>query len=72
MREYDFISEYARECNVWESTDNTITLDFTSRYGVADSRYETSDIGTAVGATDLGGNCDIDMDECLSSPCANG
>ena len=74
--EYDFISEYARECTVFESTNGTSALSITSRYGVASSTYETSQIGaafgTTVGVSDLSGNCDIDADECASSPCQNG
>ena len=41
--EYDFISEYATECDVQESTSSFA----------------------------LGGNCDIDVNECDSSPCQN-
>eukprot|EP01050_Picozoa_sp_SAG11_P008191 SAG11_NODE_709_length_7645_cov_51.686059_2_plen_1938_part_01 len=70
--EYDFMPEYSRECAVWESTNGTTALDFTSRFGVRSSSYETSQIGVAAAATELGGNCDIDADECVSGPCQNG
>ena len=42
--EYDYITEFAPECTVMES-----------------SQTES-----------LGGDCDIDVDECASSPCADG
>ena len=41
--EYDFITEYAAECQVMESQN----------------------------LSTMGGNCDIDVDECRSSPCMN-
>jgi hypothetical protein len=59
--EYDFITEYNRECTVIESNNGTGGSNDGDREF---AKYETD--------VYLGGNCDIDVDECTSSPCANG
>ena len=66
--EYDFISEYTAECAVVESDDNSGAEVAMSGWGEAVDGW-TGGIGWT---TTLSGNCDIDVIECVSSPCQNG
>jgi hypothetical protein len=85
--EYDFITEYNRECTVFESNNGTAGANVGAWSNIvtsdpnagawASSLPSGTNIGVFEYATyettvPLGGNCDIDVDECTSFPCQNG
>ena len=66
---YGFIIEYVSECRVRESDDNTVDPELNM---APDECVDKMVYHVEADETRLAGNCDIDVNECDSSPCQNG
>eukprot|EP01043_Picozoa_sp_COSAG02_P014699 COSAG02_NODE_610_length_19566_cov_39.049622_14_plen_2310_part_01 len=72
---YGFIVEYEDECSVQESEDNPTQIynnDGTNPDPLRQYYDDRTIVDHVSGTVMSAGNCDIDVDECDSSPCQNG